>query len=81
MPATKEMLREWVHEALLAHGGTARLIDVCKHIWEHHETELRDSGELFYRWQYDVRWAATDLRGRGLIRAARDSPRGVWELS
>jgi hypothetical protein len=77
----KEILREWIVDALEAHGGSADLIQVCRHIWRHHEDDLWDSGDLFYTWQYDVRWAASDLRGSGVMRDQADSPRGVWELA
>ena len=60
--ADRESLKDWVYEALEANGGVASLIDVAKHIWKHHEAELRASGDLFFKWQYDMRWAATSLR-------------------
>jgi hypothetical protein len=67
-------------EALKAHGGRARLLDVSKYVWNHREKELRASGDLFYTWQYDVRWAATKLRQAGKMRAAEQSETGIWEL-
>jgi hypothetical protein len=79
--ATKWILREWVVEVLKSRGGHATLVDVSREIWARHEDELRASGDLFYTWQYDVRWAATNLREIGTMRAAADSPKGVWELS
>jgi len=48
----------------------ASLLDVCKYIWMHHEQDLRSSERLMYTWQYDVRWAATQLRKNGKMRAA-----------
>lgn len=45
--ATKEDLPDWVLTALIANGGSSRLIDVAKYIWLHHEVELRGSGDLF----------------------------------
>ncbi|HXB15653.1 MAG TPA: hypothetical protein VNV44_07885 [Solirubrobacteraceae bacterium] len=77
----KAELQAWVVEAIEVWGGSAALIDVCRVIWRDHETDLRDSGDLFYTWQYDVRWAATGLRKRGLLHAADVSPRGLWELT
>jgi hypothetical protein len=59
----------WVVEALRANDGSATVVQVCQHIWRHHEEELRASGDLFYTWQYDVRWAATKLRKTGELRA------------
>ncbi len=76
----KQVLREWIVDALRANGGSADLIQVCRYIWRNHEDDLWDSGDLFYTWQYDVRWAASDLRGSGVMRHHVDSPRGVWEL-
>lgn len=77
----KNRLIDWLEEVLRAKGGRASLIEVCKYVWEHHEQELRDSGDLFYTWQYDIRWAATALRKKGIMVNKDVSPRGIWELS
>jgi len=53
--ASKQDLKDWVIKALEARNGQASLIDVAAHIWENHEDELRASGDLFYKWQYDMR--------------------------
>ena len=79
--ATKQDLKEWLVSALEAHNGSALIIDVCKHIWQSHRVELEESGSLFYTWQYDVRWQATQLRKEGVLRAATILPVGVWELA
>jgi hypothetical protein len=81
MYISKEGLADWVVDVLRRGGGRATLIEVSRDIWEAHESDLRDSGDLFYTWQYDVRWAATHLRERGIMRASDESPRGVWELT
>ncbi|WP_083762481.1 hypothetical protein [Parvibaculum lavamentivorans] len=60
--AGREELRNWVYEAVRSNGGKASIVTVAKHIWEHHEAELRTSGDLFYKWQYEMRWAAQQLR-------------------
>ncbi|MBY4676191.1 hypothetical protein [Marinobacterium arenosum] len=78
--ATKHDLQDWVHHALKELGGRGRLIDVAKTIWKNHEAELRSSGDLFFTWQYDMRWAANRLRHSGIMRPADVSPTGVWEL-
>ena len=54
---------------------------MCKHFWDTYEQDLRDSGNLFYTWQYDIRWAATELRKDGDMKPAEESRKGVWELS
>jgi hypothetical protein len=62
-------------------GGSATPAEACEHIWNTYEQELRESGKLFFTWQYDVRWAALVLRKNRIIKPAEDSPRGVWELA
>lgn len=65
--ATKADLMDWVVEALEKLGGTGGVIEVSKQVWQNHEEELRESGDLFYTWQYDLRWAATNLRKAGRL--------------
>lgn len=78
--ATKSDIKAWVRDALSAHGGSATLVQVATHIWDNHEEDLRASGDLFYRWQYDMRWAATELRKSGEMLGVDLSPGGNWVL-
>ena len=73
----KSFLKSWVKDALRHHGGSASILDVAKYIWINHEGDLRNSGDLFYTWQYDMRWACTALRREG---AVEDQKRGLWKL-
>ncbi|MCR6547018.1 hypothetical protein [Dehalobacterium formicoaceticum] len=77
----KENLPDIVVEALKTNAGSATIVEVSRYIWNNYETELRKSGDLFYTWQYDARWAATQLRKSGIMKTKEISPRGVWELS
>jgi len=77
---TKSDLADWVVAALVAHGGTASVVEVSEWIWRNHEEDLRLSGDLFYTWQYDVRWVAHELRRRKVLRDSDNSPRGIWIL-
>lgn len=79
--ARKVDLLDWVIDALGHLGGKSRIAPICKHIWDNHEVELRESGDLFYVWQYEMRWAATTLRRNGKLLGAKQTPRGVWQLS
>ena len=79
--ADKHDLQDWTHAALKKLGGRARLVEVARVIWEDHEPELRESGQMFFTWQYDMRWAANRLRRHGIMRQADQSPLGVWELA
>lgn len=75
------VLEDWVVEALRALKDAASVLDVSKYIWDNHEDELRSGGDIFYKWQYDMRWAANRLRERGVMKPADSSPRGMWELA
>lgn len=79
--ATKYDLQQWVEEALVSLGGAGTVVEVAREIWRHHEPELRESGDLFYTWQYDMRWAAQALRDTGRARSASATRRGRWELA
>ena len=67
----KSVLGAWIVEALNESHGSADLLEVCKTVWRRHEEDLRASGDLFYTWQYDIRWAGTKLRQRGVSTARR----------
>lgn len=54
-------LKNWVLVAV-KEIGEASVLDVAKHIWHHHSNEISEWGDGFYTWQYDMRWAAQDLR-------------------
>jgi hypothetical protein len=77
----KENLQEWVLEALIDLNGIGRIVDVAKHIWEHHENDLKSSEDMFYTWQYDMRWAATRLRESKKILPVEKSQKGEWRLT
>jgi hypothetical protein len=77
----REILMDWVAEALRARRGASSVVGVAKFIWDLHEGELRSAGELFYTWQYDMRWAAKKLRDRGVMKSVADSKKQTWELT
>jgi len=78
---TKIDLPEKLSEVLQMLGGSAPIVEICKKFWQQHESELRSSGDLFFTWQYDIRWAATNLRKAKIMKSAEMSPAGIWELS
>jgi len=77
---SRENLQGWVIEALKSNNRRASIIQLCKYVWDNFENELKESGDLFFTWQYDIRWAASQLRRKGVIRSADISPKGIWEL-
>lgn len=76
----KRDLRSWVIEALRALGGEGTPAEVCREIWNAHENSLRDSGQLFFTWQYDVRWAAQTLRDDGILQKSSRGSAIPWRL-
>jgi hypothetical protein len=74
-------LEGYVVEALSAMGGRSDLLSVAKYIWQHHEDELRASGDMFYRWQYVMRWAATRLRKDEVLLPSKGKGDHIWELA
>jgi hypothetical protein len=76
---SREVLKRWVVDALKRNGGEAHLLTVAKDIWANHEAELRSAGDIFYSWQYDMRWACTALREKGVVESALKP--GIWKLA
>lgn len=74
----RSVLRDWLIEALSSLGGSASVLDVSKEVWRSHRGDIERSGDLFYTWQYDLRWAATALRKEGLL--AMNGRGAPWRL-
>lgn len=79
--ANKHDLEDWLIEALQAANGWAHHVRLAESIWAEHEIDLRASGDLFFTWQYDLRWAAQRLRRRGIMRAVESRSDGIWRLT
>lgn len=79
--AMKRDLETWIVQALRDQGREMSVVDVARHVWEHHEVELRDSGDLFFTWQYDLRWAAQNLRNDGVLASKEGRRSGGWSLA
>ena len=79
--ATRDDLPHWVIEALRSLGGSGTIVQVAQYLWQNHASELQASGDLFYTWQYDMRWAFTKLRNNNTILPAEMSSKGVWRLN
>ncbi len=77
----KTDLPQYLYSTMIVIGGKGSIIDICKSFWKEHRQELEQSGNLFYTWQYDIRWAATELRNQKKLKAANISPKGIWEIA
>jgi hypothetical protein len=75
--ANKAFLKDFVLEALKLNGPSS-VTEIAKFIWDYHEAELRSSGDTFYTWQYDMRWAAQSLQDEGKL--LKKGPKGTWRL-
>lgn len=74
-------LIDWLAEALECRPGQeATVVEIAQDIWERREQELRDAGDLFYTWQYDLRWAAHHLRSSGVLHNTRRNGKVYWKL-
>lgn len=80
MTVTRSDLMPWILSALNDLGGDAKIVQIASHIWDCHEKDLRSSGDLFFTWQYDMRWAAMKLRQVGKLAAPEATERGRWAL-
>ena len=73
--ATSGNLKIWVIKAL-EDLGPSPVPRIAQHSWENHEPELRSSGDLFYTWQYAMRWAGQALQQEGKI--MKNGPGRSW---
>jgi hypothetical protein len=78
---TRDVLMDWILEALRTLDGQGSVLDVSKQIWKRHEHDLRSAGDLFYTWQYDIRWAAKRLRDLGKLKPVNDQRGLPWTLA
>jgi hypothetical protein len=79
--AGKQDLQEWVMEAIESLGGGGTVVEVSREVWCRHQDDLQQAGDLFFTWQYDIRWAAQVLRDQGKLKSVDQVPRGVWALA
>lgn len=76
----RDKLQLWTRESLGKLGGEAPINDVAKQIWLDHENDLRQAGDAFYSWQYDMRWAAQNLRRKGALGLRQEGSKSIWTL-
>ncbi|MBD9660766.1 hypothetical protein IB226_14935 [Pantoea sp. PNT03] len=78
---TREIMKEWIIEALNSMNGIGWPRDVAKYVWDNYEGHLRESGDMLYTWQYDLRWAAQSLRDNNKLKAVNKRTDMPWEIS
>jgi hypothetical protein len=78
---TRDSMKQWIIECLQEHNGSAWPREVSKYVWVNYEADLKTSGDILFTWQYDIRWAAQQLRYEGVLKPVnrrRDLP---WKLA
>ncbi len=78
---TRESMKFWIVECLESRGGSGWPKDVAKYVWDSYESDLRSSGDILYTWQYDLRWAAQQLRNTGVLKPVHGRTDLPWELA
>ncbi|TQP66871.1 hypothetical protein FLL68_14815 [Vibrio cholerae] len=78
---TRESMKSWIVECLELSGGSGWPKDVAKYVWESYESDLQSSGDMLYTWQYDLRWAAQQLRNSGVLKPVHRRTDLPWELA
>ena len=77
---TKTDLPDLLYKTIKNLGGKATTINIFKEFYKLYENDLKNSGDLFYTWNYDIRWAATELRKTKRMKLASDTSKGIWEI-
>lgn len=86
---TRQDLPDLLYKTIKLLGGKDIMINIFQKFWKLHAEELKQSGDLFYTWKYDIRWAATKLRNQKRMKSASTkenthgldvSPKGTWEI-
>ncbi len=86
---TRSDLPNILYSILKQLGGSATMMDVFKKFWVDNKHKLHETDDIFYSWNFDIRWAATQLRKQGKMKPATKkenthgsdmSPKGVWEI-
>jgi antitoxin component of MazEF toxin-antitoxin module len=74
----REDLKPWIVESLRASGNRGTVVQIAKHIWDNHKGELEAAGDMFFKWQYEMRWAGNQLvKERVITKSSSDG----WTLN
>lgn len=80
---SRAVLVDWVEDALKSLGGSSSILQVAKEVYRRNAYTLTQEDNLFYTWQYDMRWAAQKLRDQGKLDNSEtnaDLKKGQWKL-
>ena len=66
MEIDRNTMTEWVIGAVKELGGSGTILEISKEVWKTHGKEIKEAGDIFYTWQYELRWAGDILRKEGI---------------
>ncbi|MBR1304197.1 MULTISPECIES: hypothetical protein [unclassified Bradyrhizobium] len=72
----RQDLKSIILDAIGKPGDSLSIPKIARYIWENYEPQLKGSGEFFYTWQYDMRWAGDSLVRDGKL--DKTAHRGMW---
>lgn len=64
--AKRKQLAIWILEALTKEAPLDNLA-IAKALWSKHNNKIRSDERFTFTWQYDMRWALTDLKQKGAV--------------
>lgn len=71
MASPRETLKPMVARVLESSGRRMTIVEVAEELWRKHELDFKKEGDLFYIWQYEMRWAAQLLVDEGKVEKSR----------
>jgi len=77
---TRNDMVQLVCEALESLGGEGTIVDTAAVIWKNYKDDLESSGDIFYTWQYDMRWARHKLSKTGKLTTEKRGKESIWKL-
>lgn len=75
----KSDLPNILYDIIRSLGGRADMMTVFEEFWRRYGATLTPPDPLFYTWNYDIRWAATELRKSGKMKSTHLCEKGIWE--
>ncbi len=61
-------LPDLLYKTISSLGKKAPMTIVFREFWKLYACNLDSSENMFYTWNYDLRWAATELRKKGKMK-------------
>ena len=76
----RQLMEDILVDALEQRTKPAYIIDINKYVWANYKKDLKASDDLFYNWIYMLRWAASRLHKKGILKYSRQGNKSLWAL-